>query len=327
MSDLLILVFSVLQRPPGQVQSQIPPGNIQMAARPQTLPTPQPQPFQPPMDVLPHDAAPTLYVDGMALDVSKREMSHIFRPFEGFKVCLLNSITLFSDFEKICLLYQHLLNWTSLDICISIVPHFCSLRIGGESFGTKFLHSVFSHCWSFLGQSQTFVIPSGGKEGKCRFFQKKICLRNSFRCTGLCPSQVFVVMSPECSCSLRGYVPTFGFLFIMGVLVRSFHLQSTLHRNDKDWLPLLLQEMRMVEKKDKNGKPLLIAFAEFETPHQAAASMKVLQDYPLDMSTPMENKLRLSYAKPLKSSDPRSRGQTAAGRPFAAPGGGGDQFR
>lgn len=68
----------------------------------------------------------------------------------------------------------------------------------------------------------------------------------------------------------------------------------------------------MVEKKDKNGKPLLIAFTEFETPHQAAASMKTLQDYPLDLSLPTENRLRLSFAKPLKSTDPRAR----AGRPF-----------
>ena len=35
---------------------------------------------------LPGDASATLYVDGMPLDVTKREMAHIFRPFEGFNV-------------------------------------------------------------------------------------------------------------------------------------------------------------------------------------------------------------------------------------------------
>ena len=72
----------------------------------------------------------------------------------------------------------------------------------------------------------------------------------------------------------------------------------------------------MVEKKDKHGNPLIIAFAEFETPHQAAASLKTLQDYPLDMATPNENRLRLSFAKPLKNSDPRSRGPGGGGGPF-----------
>lgn len=33
------------------------------------------------------------------------------------------------------------------------------------------------------------------------------------------------------------------------------------------------------------------------------------QGYPLEMSTPAEHQLRLSFAKPLKASDPRSRGQ------------------
>lgn len=35
---------------------------------------------------LPPDAVQTLYVDGMPLDITKREMAHIFRPFEGYRV-------------------------------------------------------------------------------------------------------------------------------------------------------------------------------------------------------------------------------------------------
>lgn len=35
---------------------------------------------------LPADACQTLYVDGMPVGTSKREMAHIFRPFEGYKV-------------------------------------------------------------------------------------------------------------------------------------------------------------------------------------------------------------------------------------------------
>lgn len=52
------------------------PGHL---VRPETLAPPQ-------MDPLPVDAAETLYVDNMTMDVTKREMAHIFRPFEGFKV-------------------------------------------------------------------------------------------------------------------------------------------------------------------------------------------------------------------------------------------------
>ena len=37
---------------------------------------------------LPPDAVETLYVDNMTTDVTKREMAHVFRPFEGFKVCI-----------------------------------------------------------------------------------------------------------------------------------------------------------------------------------------------------------------------------------------------
>lgn len=35
---------------------------------------------------LPADARPSLYVESVPPDASKREISHIFRPFQGFKV-------------------------------------------------------------------------------------------------------------------------------------------------------------------------------------------------------------------------------------------------
>ena len=38
--------------------------------------------------------------------------------------------------------------------------------------------------------------------------------------------------------------------------------------------------MRVVEKKDKHGAPLVIGFAEFETAHQAHAALKTLQASP-----------------------------------------------
>ena len=53
---------------------------------------PQPQGLQaqgaPPhqIETLPVEAAETLYVDNMTMDVTRREMAHVFRPFEGFKV-------------------------------------------------------------------------------------------------------------------------------------------------------------------------------------------------------------------------------------------------
>eukprot|EP00873_Tetraselmis_striata_P037816 jgi/Tetstr1/458080/TSEL_044587.t1 len=34
---------------------------------------------------LPHDAVDSLYVEGLPVDISKREVAHIFRPFEGFQ--------------------------------------------------------------------------------------------------------------------------------------------------------------------------------------------------------------------------------------------------
>ena len=39
----------------------------------------------------PADACPTLYAEGFPEDMTKRELAHVFRPFEGFKVmiCLL----------------------------------------------------------------------------------------------------------------------------------------------------------------------------------------------------------------------------------------------
>ena len=38
-----------------------------------------------------------------------------------------------------------------------------------------------------------------------------------------------------------------------------------------------MQEIRVVDKKDRNGNPLVIGFAQFETVHQAAAALKTLQ--------------------------------------------------
>jgi hypothetical protein len=69
------------------------------------------------------------------------------------------------------------------------------------------------------------------------------------------------------------------------------------------------KEMRLVERKDKNGTPLVIGFAEFVDAQHANVALKALQGYPLEMTLPAENQLRLSFAKPLKASDPRSRGQ------------------
>ncbi len=42
-------------------------------------------PAPPPQLYLPHDACPTLYSEGFPADVSKRELAHIFRPFDGYK--------------------------------------------------------------------------------------------------------------------------------------------------------------------------------------------------------------------------------------------------
>ncbi len=35
---------------------------------------------------LPPEANPTLFLSGLPLDITKREVAHILRPFEGFKV-------------------------------------------------------------------------------------------------------------------------------------------------------------------------------------------------------------------------------------------------
>lgn len=45
----------------------------------------------PPAEELPPDAASTIYVDGLPMDVNKRELAHIFRPFHGYLVSLLGS--------------------------------------------------------------------------------------------------------------------------------------------------------------------------------------------------------------------------------------------
>ena len=39
--------------------------------------------------------------------------------------------------------------------------------------------------------------------------------------------------------------------------------------------------MRIVEKKDKHGSPLVIGFAEFDNAHQANAALKTLQVSPV----------------------------------------------
>ena len=44
---------------------------------------------------LPPEAHHTLFMSGMPLDIQKREATHIFRPFEGYKVrraCALRSL-------------------------------------------------------------------------------------------------------------------------------------------------------------------------------------------------------------------------------------------
>jgi len=38
---------------------------------------------------IPHDATSTIFVDGLPFDVTRREISHIFRPFEGYITCRL----------------------------------------------------------------------------------------------------------------------------------------------------------------------------------------------------------------------------------------------
>lgn len=48
--------------------------------------------------------------------------------------------------------------------------------------------------------------------------------------------------------------------------------RSQLHES-----PFILQEIRVVEKKDKHGNPLVLSFVEFETPVQAHAALKTLQ--------------------------------------------------
>ena len=41
---------------------------------------------------LPPEANPTLFLSGLPLDITKREVAHILRPFEGFKVGRIVSI-------------------------------------------------------------------------------------------------------------------------------------------------------------------------------------------------------------------------------------------
>jgi hypothetical protein len=49
----------------------------------------QGRPRGPPVEDLPPDAAPTIYVDGLPMDVNKRELAHIFRPFQGYLVSFI----------------------------------------------------------------------------------------------------------------------------------------------------------------------------------------------------------------------------------------------
>jgi hypothetical protein len=39
-----------------------------------------------PVQQYPPDACPTLYAEGFPEDMTKRELAHVFRPYEGYKV-------------------------------------------------------------------------------------------------------------------------------------------------------------------------------------------------------------------------------------------------
>lgn len=43
-------------------------------------------------EVLPPEANPTLFLSGLPLDITKREVAHILRPCEGFKVRIQSSL-------------------------------------------------------------------------------------------------------------------------------------------------------------------------------------------------------------------------------------------
>ncbi len=62
----------------GAVQQPQPQGLQAQVGRPEGAPHQ--------IETLGVDAAETLYVDNMTMDVTRREMAHVFRPFEGFKV-------------------------------------------------------------------------------------------------------------------------------------------------------------------------------------------------------------------------------------------------
>jgi hypothetical protein len=83
-------------QPPPQLQ---PPGQLM---RPPGPTPPQIQPYRgqqegmqgPPGSMAPPTHAhETLYVDDIPLDMSKRELSHIFRPFGGYKVGALQALS------------------------------------------------------------------------------------------------------------------------------------------------------------------------------------------------------------------------------------------
>ena len=84
-----------MQAGPQPQQAQQIMGGIPPQQQPQALPAHivrQEGMAPPKLDPLPVDAAETLYVDNMTMDVTKREMAHIFRPFEGFKVGMPSSV-------------------------------------------------------------------------------------------------------------------------------------------------------------------------------------------------------------------------------------------
>lgn len=82
-----------LAQPPMQVTQPAPPPAQQQGGPMSRSSGPVPPQMQPPRGEAapgsmgpPQSAQETLYVDDIPLDMSKRELSHIFRPFGGYKV-------------------------------------------------------------------------------------------------------------------------------------------------------------------------------------------------------------------------------------------------
>ena len=77
---------------PSQPPSMAPPGGGPAGVAggpPPPMQEPVAPPAKPAAPAVPPNACETLYVDDVPLDMSKRELAHIFRPFGGFKVCQL----------------------------------------------------------------------------------------------------------------------------------------------------------------------------------------------------------------------------------------------